>query len=284
MSGFSVTRWVLICATVLGGGGLLAYFLLGETSDVPAKTVLVSPSAVAAQADPRKLVITYRDAQPDMVVYSDGWHGGPIRLVTEEAARRIGYSVVWKQASYSKSTAGLADGSVDIVPFIFFKTPERAAEYQFSSSIGMRPRPAYFVVKKDGKAGKRLKVFSDLSNFTVGYREKSYYFEEFHKATNLRKVAFDKLTDLAEGLISDKVDVMVITDKLESERMFVAIGYNDYTYAELKYEMASDTYYWYSKSKNLVDVMKRFDDALVSMKNDGTIGRIYESFDIESPK
>lgn len=282
---FTRKTWALLWGAVAVVGGLLSYIFLDGPADLHAKTVLVSGDGAAASA-PRlpKLVVTYRDARPDMVVYSDGWHGGPIRLITEEAAKRIGYAVEWKQASFSKSIAALEEGAVDIVPFIFYKTPEREKEFLFSSSLGMRPRPVYFVVKKDGDAARGLRAFGDLKRFKVGYREKSYYFKEFHKAGNISKLPFDKLSDLADGFVRGKIDVMAVTDKLETERLFTTVGFNDYAYAELRYEMVSDMYYFYSKRKDHSEVMRRFDEAVVKMKNEGVIGEIYRSFDIEPPK
>jgi ABC-type amino acid transport substrate-binding protein len=231
-----------------------------------------------------KLVATYRDGYPDMVTYSEGKHSGPLRYVTEEAAKRIGYVVEWKHGSFKTSMAGLADGSVDIVPYIFYKTPERELESWFSTSLGLRPRPVYFMVHRNSDAHKNLKTFEDLARYKIGFRGKSYYFSEFHAADNLTKVAFDLLADLAQGFIHNKVDVMAITDKWEAEREMVALGYDNYEYAELKFEKVSDMYYFYSRLPAREAVLKRFDQAVVQLKKEGMIDEIYRSFDVEPPQ
>lgn len=275
---------------ILGGAALLlliiAVYFGWRGQMVPVlgtRSVVVSGNEVGPVNNLPKLIATYRDGYPDMVVYSEGRHSGPLRYVTEEAAKRIGYVIEWKRASYKNSLAGLEDGSVDILPYIFYKTPERELESWFSSSLGLRPRPVYFLAHKSSDAAKNLKTFEDLSRYTVGFRGKSYYFAEFHAADHFTKIPFDQLTDLVHGFIHNKVEVMALTDKWETERELTALGYDNYAYSDLKFEKVSDVYYFYSRKPDRTNVLKRFDQALVQMKSEGKIDEIYRSFDVDPP-
>ena len=72
---------------------LLVYFIAMPEGD---QAMVRAPDAEIAAAQPPKLpklAVTFRDAPPDMLVYSKGRFSGPLRYVLEEAPGRIGYSV-----------------------------------------------------------------------------------------------------------------------------------------------------------------------------------------------
>ena len=110
-------RWLLLALVV-------AVNLIDETSGLPSTVLAVTGDEPKADDKRPQFLATYRDGPPDMVMYSEGRHSGPLRYVTEEAARRIGYRIEWKHKSFSKSVPGLVDGTVDIIPYVFYKMPE----------------------------------------------------------------------------------------------------------------------------------------------------------------
>ena len=281
-------RWLLLAlvvATILIGivGIGFAVNLSDETSGLPGTVLAVTGNEPKADDKRPQFLATYRDGPPDMVMYSEGRHSGPLRYVTEEAARRIGYRIEWKHKSFSKSVPGLVDGTVDIIPYVFYKTPEREKDSRFSVSLGLRPRPIYFVINRRFGDHTTIKTMQDLAGHRVGYRDNSYYFKEFHDAENIVKVPFKNEDEMAQAFALGKVELMVLNNKQEMQRTIASVGFNDYEYTDLIFDIKSDMYYLFSKLESRAAVFMKLDAALQEMKDDGTIARIYKSFEAEPP-
>lgn len=229
------------------------------------------------------LIASYRDGPPDMVMYTKDRHDGPLKVLLEEAVKRIGYRVQWIQLSYSRSVKAIEEGKIDIIPYVFYKTPEREKEMRFSESLGLRPRPVYFIVK--GNLDKRsIAKMEDLAGYTLGYRDKSYYFAEFHSATEYKKVAYQDDASLVQGFIQGDVDIIVLNNQKATERALYAVGFNDFQYADLVFNRESDIYFLYSRLPQHAKTFDRLDEVLLQMKKEGTITQIYNSFDADPPK
>lgn len=229
-----------------------------------------------------KLVVTFRDVPPDMIVYSLGRHSGPLRYVLEEATARIGYAIEWKALSFSRSLAGLVDGSVDIVPSAHHKTPEREKEAHFSVSLGQQLRPVFFALHRDNPA--IIKTLGDLAGHTVGHLKGSFYFAEFNSATHFKKIAYADNRSLMLGFLKGTVDIIVMNNRKAAERELSPLGYNKFKYADLIINDTPDMFFLYSRISHPQEVFDRLDQALVQMKNEGLIADIYQGFDADPPK
>ncbi len=281
-------RWLLLALVVasllIGIVGIgLVVNLIDETSGLPGTVLAVTGDEPKADDKRPQFLATYRDGPPDMVMYSEGRHSGPLRYVTEEAARRIGYRIEWKHKSLSKSLPGLADGTVDIIPYVFYKAPEFEKDSRFSVSLGLQQRPSYFVINRRFGDHTTIKTMQDLAGHRVGYRENSSYFKEFHDAVDIVKVPFKNEDEMAQAFALGKVELMVLNNKQAMQRTIASVGFNDYEYTDLVFDMKSDMYYLFSKLESRAAVLTKLDAALQEMKDDGTIARIYKSFEVEPP-
>jgi polar amino acid transport system substrate-binding protein len=276
-------RFWLIILLLLVVAVLVGMASLRENGLLTLVTVVTGKEVIAP--DPRPVITaSFRDGRPDMVLYSEGHHDGPIRAITEEAAERIGHRIEWVQASYGKSVRALKEGELDIIPFIFFKTAEREQEFWFSTSLGKRPRPVHFIVHKDSDAARNLKTFGDLKRYRIGQRKTSYYFKAFHDADHFQRLMYGELVELAQAFIVHQVDVMTVNDSLEANRLMTTLGYNDYAYAELKYEDSSDVYYFYSRNAKRTELLRKFDAEVSEMVRSGRVADIYSGYGVEPPQ
>lgn len=241
---------------------------------------LITLFSVSSWADNRPtLVVSFRDNPPDMVVYCGDSHAGPLRSVIEEAAERIGHQVKWKSLSLSASLRELADGKLDVIPYLFNKTTDREAIGRFSDGLGGRSRVTSFLIGKD--ASLSISRFSDLSAFTIGYRKDSYYFPEFHDSRTLRTVAYEVDGKMVRDFVAGKIDAIVLTNKPTIERTFQTLGFNDFKYAELTYTRDASLYLLYSRDPRKQALFDRLDQAIMEMKREGLIADIYDSFGAE---
>lgn len=223
------------------------------------------------------LVASYRDNPPDMVSYCADRHSGPLRYVIEEAAERVGYQIKWKRLSLAESLRELKAGSVDIVPYLFTKTADRAAIGRFSEGLGGKSRLVLFMIRKDD--ARSIKQFDDLAKFTIGYRKDSYYFSEFHESKTLKRVPYEKELEMGRDFIDGTLDMVVVNNKLGAERAFLGLGFNEFKYAELSYRRDAQLYLLYSYDKDKQGLFDRLDQALAQMKQEGLMADIYRSFD-----
>lgn len=280
----SAHPWVLAAAMVAVALLAVAYFAFARPELGMRVSRALLPTAAPAPAPKLPtLVATYRDRPPDLVSYSPGWHSGPLRYVLEEAASRIGYAVVWKEVPFSGSLTDLMDGSADVVPYVFHKTPEREKAFRFSVSLGQQSRPVYFALHKGDRSV--IKTLGDLAGHTIGYRKGSYYFAGLHSpSAPFKRVAYDDDREMMQGFINGDVDVIVLNDKEAGERTLASLGYSEYQYADLVLEEQPEMFFLYSRKPQLQGVFDRLDQALVQMKAEGSIADIYRSFDAVPPQ
>lgn len=275
--------WLLgLALAVLITAAVAAIVFLKPGGGGPGIRVLIPDAAPSHAPVLPKLVVTFRDRAPDIVVYSKGRHSGPLRYVLEEAAGRIGYAIEWKPATFSKSLAGLVDGSVDVVPYVFARTAERERDTRYSVSLGLRKRPVYLAVQK----ARPLKIESleDLAGHTVGYLQSGYYFAELHTTSSFTPVPYADDRSLVKAFVDGAIEIMAVSNKETTERVLASVGYNDFKYADLVFDKESDMYFLYSRSPRRQEVFDRLDQALLQMKKEGLITDIYHSFDADPPR
>lgn len=280
-----IRRWRLwLTLLIVGGVSALALMQLGGKSQAVRSFVPENPMAPSARLP--KLVATFRDVPPDMITYSKGSHSGAMRYVLEEAAARIGYAIQWKPLSFSSSLAGLADGSVDIIPSAHHKTPEREKEARFSVSLGRQLRPIFFALHHDHPG--EIKTMADLSGHTIGYLQNSYFFPAFQTSTHFTKIAFPDIREMMQSFTKGELDAIVLNNKKSVERELAALGYtlgfSKFKYAEFEVADNPEVFFLYSLNPQKKEIFDRLDQALVLMKNEGLIADIYHDFDAVPPK
>ena len=274
--------WLLALAVALSAASYLVV-RLNKTHDEIVSVLL--PWAVPPQAPPRpKLIATYRDLPPELVVYSPGRHAGPLRMIIEEAADRIGYDVEWKAASFADGLTALSEGTADIVPSALFKTPEREKLMRFSVSLGRIPYIISFMQRTD--SNQPIKKLDDLKGRTVGYRSSVLYFDEFDSLSGFKRVMFSNDIDMMKAFADRVVDVVVVNNKRAAERAQISSGINsgNYKYGDMTITQEVDLYMLYSLKPERQPIFDQLDQALLKMKNDNLLVDIYKSFNVPPPQ
>ncbi|MDX8400957.1 MAG: transporter substrate-binding domain-containing protein [Gallionellaceae bacterium] len=261
-----------------------ATYLFMRDSGTLAETIPLSvlgTQANSALALPT-LVASYRDVPPDMLTYSPGRHSGPLRYVLEKAAHKIGYAIEWKQLSFSRSATKMADGDIDVIPYVHHKTPSRESQFRFSVSLGRETLPIYFVKKKDNLS--KICKIGDLAGHNIGVLAGRYYFAAFHASTQFKKIAYPDDKALMSAFSRGEVDLIASNNKMASERALKTIGLNDWEYIPFKYMDKPDLYFLYSPRPQQTELFNRLDKALLELRKDGSIANIYQSFSVSAPK
>lgn len=280
-------RWAwLMLLPVVGGIGYLAFDFARANTAAAASVLLPEEPLPPKSARPR-LVVTFRDAPPEMLLYSPDQHGGPLRLVIEEAGKNIGYDIEWKPLSFAESVKELeaanGDVDIDIVPIAHFKTPEREKTTRFSVSLGQVPYQVNFIVP----VGRRQPIRSpkDLKGLKVGYRGKAFFYDGFDLLTGFERVKFANETELVKAFSEQNLDVIVSNNMLAIEHAQSEVGVNckNYKYAEMTESPAANLFLLYSRKASKQPIFDSFDKALAKMRDGKIIEKIYRSFNMAAP-
>lgn len=243
-----------------------------------------APGGPAPQPARPRLVVAFLDSPPEMVVYSRGRHSGILQYILDEAARRADCELEWREMPFGNSLNGLKDGSVDIVTNVRFRTAERELFSRFSVNLGNIPSNIYFL--QGSSDLKEIRSLSDLSGLRVGYRDGVNYFKEFEKLPNVDRRPFVDNDSMARSFAVRDVDVLVVNNKISTERSLKSVGVNASRYRYAALEMNQEimgTYMMYSRKPELHAVFDRIDDELGKMLRDGVIASIYRSFNAVPP-
>ena len=262
---------------------LLAYVIAGPEGDQAIVRAPVPEPAAAKAPKLPKLVVTFRDRPPDMLVYSKGRFSGPLRYVLEEAAGRIGHSVEWREATLAESEKGSVVGSVDVIPYIHQKTAEREEKFRFSVSLGSVQTFNNFMQHVGDQ--RKITTLADFAGMSVGHRAASAYFAEFATAKHFKRIPVEDMRSLVRVFADRSVDTIIVNNKQETERALAGkVRVDKIKYADLVVKIEAALYVLYSRAPERQKVFDRLDQAIVKMRKEGFIEDIYRSFDADPPE
>lgn len=240
------------------------------------------PQIAATPATPRpRLVVAFLDSPPEMVVYSKYRHSGVLQYIVEEAARRIQCDIEWREMPFGASLDALKKNEVDIVTNVRFRTPERERFSRFSYNLGSIRSKINFLQNVNDK--RDITSLKDLAERRVGYRRGVYYFKEFER---MPRIPFDDNDTMARDFAEEKIDVMVVNNKISSERALKSAGVNSsrYRYASLVMNKElMGMYLMYTLAPRQQALFDQLDNALKNMVQEGVVKEIYQSFDAQPP-
>ncbi|MBF0194874.1 MAG: transporter substrate-binding domain-containing protein [Magnetococcales bacterium] len=220
------------------------------------------------------LTADIRHRPPEMIV--DGhYQGGPLKVILEEAAAKIGYSVSWRDKPFSTSIEDLKKGITDIIPRTIRK-PSREGFVQFLGPIGSQRKDILFLVRKGDE--KLIRYFKDLKKLTIGVKSKTAYFSAFDKDKEINKI-FSTGGDygLAKQLIENKVDAVAVLDRGAMDSALAGLGFRNYSYASFRYIQTIDNYYGMSKTSANAGVYDKLNNALKKMTKSGRVAELYQT-------
>lgn len=218
------------------------------------------------------LVVDVRHRPMEMVVEGKNY-SGPLLDIIKEAAEGIGYKVYFYERHFSISMNLLKTGRIDILPRTFW-TKEREEVIDYIGPIGYQKKPILFLVKVGNE--KMIQKFEDLEKVIVGVKKGAFYFDEFHKNQNIKKMESIDDTNMVKMLfLGNRFDTMIINDKKSVEKALENEGIKEFAYTDYQYPRIIDNYYGITQNHPAKDKLQK---ALENMVKSGRIGEIYEKF------
>ncbi|MDR3479174.1 MAG: transporter substrate-binding domain-containing protein [Burkholderiaceae bacterium] len=232
-------------------------------------------SAVAADAQTIKLVT---GNYPPYEYEEDGDIKGMAVTLINEAARRCNIAVKIQVVPWARALREAEEGLVDGV-FSAIMTPERKQKLNFTTQPIVPLMVSIFVkrgspVKYDGHIAKlrdyRIGILNQFSNGVA--------FDDAVKSGTLKNIDVVDNADLnVKKLMAGRIDLMV-NNTYGAYFLFRKYGIAGDVVELLPPLDNSPAFIAFTKKRDMNTVRNAFDNALVSMKKDGTYQRIVASF------
>ena len=236
----------------------------------------------AAFSEEKVLLADYRPRPLEMVIDEKTGHfSGPLIDLLEEAARKVGSSIKWRQAPFQRSLKELELGLVDVVPRVVLDE-ERRAFVAYLGPIGYQQKDIVFLVRKGSE--NLISSYEDFKKTTVGVKQDAFYFERFNSDTSIRKVISgldDKV--MANQFVAGRFDAMIVLDTEAIEKAMKDINFTDYSYANYRYVQKIGNYYGMSKKSPRIGEYKRLNAALLELVKSGQVKQIYRKYNVPPP-
>lgn len=197
--------------------------------------------------------------------------------IVDEAFKRMGYKVTKRILPFSRAIEMLKSGEIDMIPDIK-NTAERQEIGVFSKEPIVTTYTALFV-----KSDSTIEFNGDISalkQYKIGTIRDYTYSEEFDNAVKSKVIKVEEVDDKLQNInkiLDNRIDIyienrLVLLEALKSTN-------NVDKLKELKPEInQTPVYGWFTKKKNLNEMINQFDKKLVEIKKDGTFERIYKSY------
>jgi len=232
-----------------------------------------------AFSDIKILKADFRHRPPEMIVQPRN-QSGPLKDIIEEASKKIGYKIKWREARFSRSLSGLRTGLIDIVPRTI-KNKVREEFVHYLGPIGYQQKDILFMVRK-GEEG-LLNDFIDLYELEIGIKRHTAYFDEFDNNQKIRKAKSSDDRSMAKKFSKGKFKAMIILDKGSIEKSLKEIGFTDYAYANYKHVQRVGNYYGFSKRSPHAHIYPKLNETLSKMTKSGRVAEIYKQFNATPP-
>jgi len=237
-------------------------------------------SFATAEAAEKVLKADFRHRPPEMIVEGERFVG-PLKDILEEAAKSPGYGVEWRVAPFPRSLNNLRQGQIDIIPRTI-RNDDREAFINFLGPIGYQDKDIVFLVRKGKESS--IGQYKDLEKLTIGAKLKTAYFKRFDHDTTLDKEMATDDFKLARMFIGDRFDTVVVLDKAAMESALAGLKFDDYRYADYRFEQKVGNFYGMSKTSPNAGLFSPLDAKLDEMMTSGRVAEIYARFGVAPPQ
>lgn len=193
--------------------------------------------------------------------------GYDVEVITE-AAKRAGIKINFVATPWDSMFLGLESKKYDIIANQIGKNPDREKKYLFSESYLVSG--AQLIVKDTNK---KITSLNDLKGKKVGTSVGSNYnklLTEFDKNKEINLVYYDgDVTQVFQDISLGRIDATV-NDRLTVGENIKKLGLKVKTVGKPLNEVPS----FFVFRKDSADLKAKIDKALLSMKKDGTLGKI----------
>ncbi|VXD03988.1 Amino acid ABC transporter substrate-binding protein, PAAT family [Pseudomonas sp. 8Z] len=228
------------------------------------------------------LRVDFRERPPEMYRV-DGAPGGPLVVVLETAAQRLGIALQWREAPFLRSLDDLRSGRIDLVPRVLM-TEERQTYVHFFPSIGNQALDIRFVVHPGHEAD--LDQYGDLYRLAVGVKRGTAYFEPFDSDRKLNRVYASDDAQLAAMFRAGRLDAIAVLDQQPMETQFSTLAFHDFSYAHYVHRQVLGNHFGASLKRyrsGRQALYNRLASELEQMREDGEIALIYRRHGVAAP-
>lgn len=230
---------------------------------------------------------TLKETEKNIIIVSADWapyefvENGQIKGISvdivNEVFNRMGYKVTNKVLPFSRAIEMLEKGEVDMILDVK-NTVARQEIGIFSKEPIITTSTSLFVknnsnIEFDG-------YILDLKPYKIGIVRDYSYGEEFDtyiKNNILKTEVVDDNMQNVNKVLDERLDIC-IENRLVMLNELRATN-NEHKLKELKPEIhETPVYGWFTKKKNLRQMIEEFDKKLVEVKQDGTFEKIYNSY------
>ena len=198
---------------------------------------------------------------------------GVYPAIMKELAKRTGRTAKFQALPLARAEAMLKIGSIDLI--IGLKdTEERKAFLHFLDTPYRYSSSKIFYVRKG--EGNRLRSYEDLYVLKVGTQRGTKYFAKFDEDLNLHKEEVHLEDQNFQKLVFSHVDVLIIPED-RGEFILTKLGLRDKVErAPFFFQDETPRFIAISKFSSAIKDVPAYEVAMKTIRDDGTLGRLYQ--------
>lgn len=203
----------------------------------------------------------------------DQYAGIDIDLIAM-VAEKLGATIHVKRLPWARCLDFIKSGQADMITGLAY-TVERAEYTQYLSEPYYTVRPRFFVRAGNGH---RIKTYSDLYQFKIGYSIGSAYFEPFNSDDKLEKVGVSTERQLIEMLLNEHLPVIIGTDCNVAYDLALAGAREKVDQAVYVPEKKTDLYVGLSKNSSIIRKRPQIEIIVRDLIESGAVARIVDKY------
>jgi polar amino acid transport system substrate-binding protein len=231
-----------------------------------------------------ELVVRANSDPPYFIALPQGEVGGVGSDAVREALRRAGCTVTFVEMPFARALQSLRDGSVGVLANVF-RNPEREAYAWFSAPYNKVPNRLF--IRRTDQGRWRIERLADLigTDFRLGVQIDVVYSPEYRGLKDdphfqALLVPVSDRAALWQMLAIGRIDGVIADEltahwELEAAGLAAAIGPHGFI------ATADVSYVAFSRKLVSADLVERFDEALASMRRDGTLAEICAHYHLQ---
>lgn len=220
---------------------------------------------------------------PPFEYVENGKLTGPGYDMIVEAFKRADIEIQVEILPWARILEFVELGKKDVIVDAY-KSSERAEFLDFSSTIYVSYPEVLYVRKNsnitfDGTS-------ESLKGLKIGANRDFYHGELFEEALKNNLIELEEIHEPKinfEKLLNNRIDAVIETIPL-GEQLLKEMNLEDEIIALSPALQDNYSYLGFSKKNNLKPIIEKYDEAIKSMEEDGTIDKIFESYDLSNPR
>jgi polar amino acid transport system substrate-binding protein len=192
--------------------------------------------------------------------------------ILDEVAKRMGLKTSYQDTSFDTIFRDLAQGKFDIVAAASTILPDRERTVDFSDPYYLTPQSLLVTPNSD------ISTVDDLGGKTVGAQDGTtgeFYAQDETDASEVR--GYPEGPDAINALRAGQVDAVIIDFAVGQDAVEKQGG------VEIAQRIVTNELYGFPTAEDNDALREQVNDALVEMKDDGTLAEIYQKYFKKEP-